>query len=163
MHNFCFQNIRKNLHKCLQAERELFKLRDMMRQAVAVKPCLSPPQPKLQKKFYGSERPSSTDEYIPDLGGARGRKEKPNISSHSSVAKTKSSQTPVKSDKSSSKKSSSGKSDKSSKSKERGQGREEEKREGRKEKAERETRRQRERTPPSREEFSNSSTRYVVR
>ena len=71
----------------LKAERELFKLRDMMRQAVAVKPSSSPPPPKLQKKFYGSERPSSKESYTPDLGPSRGRKEQP--SNHTIVAKTK--------------------------------------------------------------------------
>ncbi|XP_053375167.1 uncharacterized protein LOC128547220 [Mercenaria mercenaria] len=146
----------------LKAERELFKLRDMMRQAVAVKPSLSPPQMKLQKKFYGSERPSSADEYNPDLGIQRGRKEKPSISSHSSVAKTKSSQTPVKSDKSSSKRSGSGKSEKSSKSKDRGSTKDHDRRDRGKEKSERESGRQREKTPPRRDEFADSSTRFNI-
>ena len=105
----------------IKAERELYKLRDMMRQAVAVKPASSPPpEPVLQKKFYGSERPSSKDEYIPDFGTPRGRKDK-QPSSHTSVAKTKSNSThsrqerPEK-DKSSKKSTaSSSKSDKSSK------------------------------------------------
>lgn len=61
-----------------------------MRQAVAVKRVSSPPpEPVLQKKFYGSERPSSKDEYVPDFGTPRGKKEKQS-SSHTSVAKTKS-------------------------------------------------------------------------
>ncbi|XP_060603505.1 M-phase phosphoprotein 9-like [Ruditapes philippinarum] len=146
----------------LKAERELFKLRDMMRQAVAVKPSSSPPPIKLQKKFYGSERPSSTDDYTPDLGVQRGRKEKPSISSHSSVAKTKSSQTPVKSDKSSSKRQSSVKSEKSTKSKDRGSGKDQDRRERGKEKMERENGRQREKTPPRREELVDTSTRFDI-
>ena len=110
----------------IKAERELYKLRDMMRQAVAVRPASSPPpEPVLQKKFYGSERPTSKDEYVPDFGTPRGRKEK-QPSSQSSVAKSKSSSTHTRQDRSekdkSSKKSttSSSKSDKGSKVKEKG-------------------------------------------
>ncbi|KAL4223151.1 M-phase phosphoprotein 9 [Mactra antiquata] len=119
----------------LKAERELFKLRDMMRQAVAVKPSLSPPQPKLQKKFYGSERPVGKDEYAPDLNIPRGRKEKPSICSHNSVVKSKGNQTPSKpersSDKSSGKSNRSGasKSEKSSKTRDRREGKDAERRE----------------------------------
>ncbi|XP_062583044.1 trichohyalin-like isoform X2 [Saccostrea cucullata] len=39
----------------LRAERELYKLREIMRQADKAVESASPPQPKLQKKFYGSE------------------------------------------------------------------------------------------------------------
>ncbi|XP_061166623.1 protein split ends-like [Saccostrea echinata] len=39
----------------LRAERELYKLREIMRQADKAVESSSPPQPKLQKKFYGSE------------------------------------------------------------------------------------------------------------
>ena len=110
----------------IKAERELYKLRDMMRQAVAVKPASSPPpEPVLQKKFYGSERPSSKDEYIPDFSMPRGRKEK-QPSSHASVAKTKPSSTHSRQDRSEKDKSgkkstaSSSKSDKNSKVKDKG-------------------------------------------
>ena len=133
----------------------------MMRQAVAVKPSSSPPHIKLQKKFYGSERSSSTDDYTPDLGVQRGRKVKPSISSHSSVAKTKSSQSPVKSDKSSSKRQSSAKSEKSSKTKDRGSAKDQERRERGKDKMERENEKQRERTPAKREEHADTSTRFL--
>ncbi|WAR01876.1 hypothetical protein MAR_008434 [Mya arenaria] len=111
----------------LKAERDLYKLRDMMRQAVAVKPSFSPPPLKLQKKFYGSERPSQKDEYTPELGVARGRKESPALSGH---GKSKSSQTPSRADKPSGEKSSSRKSgsskgekgsEKGSKSRDRGE------------------------------------------
>ncbi|WAR15275.1 MPP9-like protein [Mya arenaria] len=111
----------------LKAERDLYKLRDMMRQAVAVKPSFSPPPLKLQKKFYGSERPSQKDEYTPELGVARGRKESPALSSH---GKSKSSQTSSRADKPSGEKSSSRKSgsskgekgsEKGSKSRDRGE------------------------------------------
>ncbi|XP_052242193.1 uncharacterized protein LOC127852290 isoform X3 [Dreissena polymorpha] len=104
----------------LKAERDLFKLRDMMRQAVAVKPAQSPPQLKLQqKKFYGSERPTSKDDYYPDLGVQRGRKEKPALSSHASVAKTKPSQAEKSGSETTGKKTSSNKHDKNLKSRER--------------------------------------------
>ena len=108
----------------IKAERELYKLRDMMRQAVAVKPATTPPpEPVLQKKFYGSERPSSKDEYIPDLGSPRGVRDK-QTSSHKGVAKTKPgaqhSRTERSTDKDKSSRKSASKSDKNSKSKSQG-------------------------------------------
>lgn len=100
-----------------------------MRQAVAVKPASSPPpEPVLQKKFYGSERPSGKDEYVPDFGTPRGKSEKQS-SSHTGVVKTKSNTSQSRQERSSDKEKSSRKStstkyDKNAKLKDKGSGKE---------------------------------------
>ena len=100
-----------------------------MRQAVAVKPASSPPpEPVLQKKFYGSERPSGKEDYVPDFSTPRGKREK-QPSSHTSVAKTKSNSSHSRHEQSvdkdrSSRKSTTSKSDKNSKLKGQGSSRE---------------------------------------
>lgn len=152
----------------LKAERELFKLRDMMRNAVAVKPSASPPQPKLQKKFYGSERPVGKDDYVPDLGSSRGRKEKGTSSGAGSAGsqKSKSSSNQSKSDKSdkSNRKPSSSKSEQSSKSQDKLASRDDRKeRKNEKEDRQREKeRREREYSPLRNGHEFNSSTRFDI-
>lgn len=136
-----------------------------MRQAVAVKPSSSPPQPKLQKKFYGSERPMAKEDYIPDLGSSRGQKEKGAISG--TTHKSKSTQSQSKSDrseKSSKGKSHSGKTERnSSKSREKSAPSDHEWKERTKDREDRQKVRERRDTTPVRnvQEF-NSSTRFDI-
>ena len=157
----------------LKAERELFKLRDMMRQAVSIHPsATTPPQPKLQKKFYGSERPAGKDDDGPDLGSSRGHKEKGSSSSGATTQKSKSAQAQSKSDKSD--KSASRKSGKSgergSKSREKSLSREQERRERTNEHRDRQNDRERQNDKEKRDnsplrngqQHNHSSTRFDI-